>query len=711
LTLLVPLGSLVVLTLVEVRTTGHRRDEVLDQTDLARAAIGPSGVITTLQNELNFASVDLTGFGDQVSLPITGYDETRRQTDEAIDAFRDHVDGASSRVQEILDPAIDQLGALAQVRTDIDAYSGPRDVSNVAFSQEVIDRYNALIVPLLDAAQDVGNEVGDEQLRIGLKLSDAVTRQVTTVQQIIGTMVKGVLFSPGGIDRRDEILQLIDLRVDLIEQADTMSSASGVYGDLPGAEESAALTHRIDDQVLFAIGANQVDLNLMVDTLGNPEEQPYYAFQTAVQEIVSDRADDLEGAAERRQRLMLVLAGVTLAAAIVVVTAISRSISGPLLSLADQARKLATERLPGAVHQLLAAPAGMDLDEPSLAPVEVRSTDEVAEVADALNTLQSSAIDLAAGQAVLRRNIADSLVSLGRRNQNLLARQLDFITQLEANETDPRILESLFRLDHLATRMRRNAEGLTVLAELDSPRHWPVPVPLLDVIRSALGEVEDFPRVVVHGVGPLAVMGSAAADLAHLLAELLENALVYSPPDSRVEVGGQYGSGREGYTLAVIDKGVGMPPDELATANRRLGGHESFTVAPSSYLGHYVAGKLARRHGVTIELHPTRGGGITALVHLPPSLITDTAAAPAGVSAPPFGPPPSSAAVPPASPSTMPPAGVSPSPSPAIDLASPSASPSLPPAAQAEPGRGPGFGPQPSPSPSTTNPYGSGTPY
>ena len=105
--------------------------------------------------------------------------------------------------------------------------------------------------------------------------------------------------------------------------------------------------------------------------------------------------------------------------------AISRSISGPLLSLADQARKLATERLPGAVHQLLAAPAGMDLDEPSLAPVEVRSTDEVAEVADALNTLQSSAIDLAAGQAVLRRNIADSLVSLGRRNQNLLARQLD----------------------------------------------------------------------------------------------------------------------------------------------------------------------------------------------------------------------------------------------------------------------------------------------
>jgi len=441
-------------------------------------------------------------------------------------------------------------------------------------------------------------------------------------------MVKGVLFSPGGIDRRDEILQLIDMRVDLIEQADAMRSASGVYADLPGAEESAALTHRIDDQVLFAIGANQVDLNLMVDTLGNPEEQPYYAYQTAVEEIVSARADDLEDAARSRQRIMLALAGITLAIATVVVAAISRSITGPLLSLAEQARRLAKERLPGAVHQLLAAPAGSDLDQPSLAAVEVRSTDEVAEVADALNTLQSSALDLAAGQAVLRRNIADSLVSLGRRNQNLLARQLDFITQLEANETDPRVLESLFRLDHLATRMRRNAEGLMVLAELDSPRHWPVPVALLDVIRSALGEVEDFPRVVVHSVGPIAVMGSSAADLAHLLAELLENALIYSPPERRVEITGQYGSGREGYTLAVIDQGLGMPPLDLATANRRLDGNESFTVAPSSYLGHYVAGKLARRHGVTIQLSPTASGGITALVHLPPALLTDGAAAP-----------------------------------------------------------------------------------
>jgi signal transduction histidine kinase len=623
LTLLVPLGSLVLLTTIEIASTSRRRDAVLDQTSLARASIGPSGLVTTLQNELNWASIDLTGFQEQVQIPVSGYEDTRRQTDVALDAFRRHIAGTSASTQATFEPALRGLDSLPDLRDEIDTDTRPHDITNIDYSQQVIDSYNALIIPLLDAAQDVGAEVDDEQLRVGLILSDGVTRQITTVQLIIGRMVKDVLFSPGGIDRRDEILVLIDLRTDLIEQAATMSSASGAYADLPGIDESAELTHRIDDQVLFAIGANQVDINLMVDALSNPDQQPYYAYQDGAQDLINDRADELEAGSLRRQRIMTALAGLTLAVAIAVVVAISRSITRPLISLTQQARSLATQRLPGAVHEVLATPSGSDVHMPELVPVEVRSTDEVAEVAEALNTLQGSALELAVEQAVLRRNIADSLVNLGRRNQNLLARQLDFITQLEANETDPQVLESLFRLDNLATRMRRNAEGLMVLAELDSPRHWPAPVPLLAVIRSALGEVEDFPRVVVHSVGPLSVMGGAAADLAHLLAELVENALIYSPPQRTVEIKGRYGPQREGYTLAIIDRGVGMPPAELDTANRRLNGHESFTVAPSNYLGHYVAGKLAHRHGMPIHLTATPGGGITATVQLPQSLLTD----------------------------------------------------------------------------------------
>jgi signal transduction histidine kinase len=180
---------------------------------------------------------------------------------------------------------------------------------------------------------------------------------------------------------------------------------------------------------------------------------------------------------------------------------------------------------------------------------------------------------------------------------------------------------------------------------------------MVDVIRSALGEVEDYRRVVVRSVGGavegggLAVQGTAAADLAHLLAELVENALVYSPPDQQVEVSGQADPGREGYVLAVVDWGVGMSPAEMATANRRLNGHESFTVAPSSYLGHYVAGKLAVRHGVSIYLRPTTGTGTTALVQLPPTLLTSDA--PLAFSpAPPSLSPPSPAAAPAPSPAS-----------------------------------------------------------
>jgi anti-sigma regulatory factor (Ser/Thr protein kinase) len=168
--------------------------------------------------------------------------------------------------------------------------------------------------------------------------------------------------------------------------------------------------------------------------------------------------------------------------------------------------------------------------------------------------------------------------------------------------------------------MRRNAESLLVLAGIDPPRKWAAPVRITDAIRAALGEVEDYQRVTVRQVEPTTVMGSAAADLAHLLAELIENALIFSPPDQTVEIRGR--AQPAGYTLAIIDSGLGMPPEELARANRRLAGAESFTIAPSKYLGHYVAGNLAARHTINVTLHNSPGHGITATINLPPTLLT-----------------------------------------------------------------------------------------
>ena len=316
-----------------------------------------------------------------------------------------------------------------------------------------------------------------------------------------------------------------------------------------------------------------------------------------------------------------------LGTAIVLTWLVSRSITKPLRSLTRQAKEMAERRLPDAVHRHPRnTPRRRRRRSPPSTPSSSTPATKSPTSSTALNTVQDTALDLAVEQAVLRRNIADSFVNLGRRNQNLLGRQLDFITELETNETDPDTLSNLFRLDHLATRMRRNAESLLVLAGIEPPRKWAAPVRLTDVIRAALGEVEDYQRVTVRGVEPATIIGSAAADLAHLLAELIENALVFSPPDQTVDIRGRQNP--HGYTLAVIDSGLGMPQTDITAANRRLAGAESFTIAPSKYLGHYVAGNLAARHNIHVTLDNSPGNGITATIDLPPTLLTTDSALP-----------------------------------------------------------------------------------
>jgi len=388
-----------------------------------------------------------------------------------------------------------------------------------------------------------------------------------------------------------------------------MRNATGPYADIAAETFPAELTDDVVAAVDTAITEGTVEITALLGALNIPQEESYGAYQQAVADQINERSDSLRDAAVARQRWFLALALTVLATALVLTYLVSRSITRPLRSLTRQAKEMAERRLPDAVLDILETPLGDDVQVPQVDPVVVNTRDEVADVSAALNTVQDTALDLAVEQAVLRRNIADSFVNLGRRNQNLLGRQLDFITELETNETDPDTLSNLFRLDHLATRMRRNAESLLVLAGIEPPRKWAAPVRLTDVIRAALGEVEDYQRVTVRGVEPATIIGSAAADLAHLLAELIENALVFSPPDQTVDIRGRQNPG--GYTLAVIDSGLGMPAQDVANANRRLAGAESFTIAPSKYLGHYVAGNLAHRHNINVTLDNSPGNGIT----------------------------------------------------------------------------------------------------
>jgi signal transduction histidine kinase len=233
-----------------------------------------------------------------------------------------------------------------------------------------------------------------------------------------------------------------------------------------------------------------------------------------------------------------------------------------------------------------------------------------------------------------RRFAADLLVNLARRNQSMLYRQLDIINQLEDSEQDPDVLADLFTLDHLATRVRRNAESLLVLAGEQPPRTWSAPVPLRDAVRAAVAETEDLDRVEQHVDGRVgAVLGHLVADLTHLLAELTENAVRFSPPDTSVTVRARRDARDDtGRLVTVEDWGVGMPPEDLAAANELLAGPHDVDVAAAQRLGFHVVSRLAARHGIQVTLTPTPGSGVTAVVALPGTLFappdTDTAFTP-----------------------------------------------------------------------------------
>ena len=236
--------------------------------------------------------------------------------------------------------------------------------------------------------------------------------------------------------------------------------------------------------------------------------------------------------------------------------------------------------------------------------------------------MQTSAVQLAFDQHRAERESADVLVNLGRRNQNLLKRTLGYISELEADETDPEVLSRLFRLDHATTRIRRNAESMLVLAGAEQTRTWSQPVPIAEAARAALSEIEDYQRVDLHHLDEAAVTGVAVADLVHLIAELAENATHFSPPGSRVTVVGQHVA--DGYRIQVSDRGVGMSASELDGANARIA-RAAEGRSDSPLLGLYVVGRLAARRGITVALEPSAGSGITASVTLPPSMLVDTA--------------------------------------------------------------------------------------
>jgi signal transduction histidine kinase len=621
--LAVPLLGLFVVTAIELANISREVDEVRDQTQLVRSAVGPAGLITRLQAERSWPALELTGSEDLMDVEVEDYAESRRRTDEAVEEFRAEIENRGASAVAAYTPSLDGLTVLAQLRADIDADQGSPlhgETTNREFADSVYTRYTDLIRPFFDATDTVAVGIEDSRLRRGTELVNASSRQI----EVFAALARANLVigsGGGGVDTAEEVRQLVDLKVLWDANNAEFESAAEPFDAVIAKHFPSDMAADFGATVDRALLGETIDFYELMEPFSTPGAGGLGSFRVAMVEELNQAADEAYDEARARERLFVLLAATTLTAALALTGLVSRSITRPLRSLTRQARVMAEESLPAGVSEVLQTPFGEDVTMPQIEPVRVKTRDEVADVASALTTVQVTALDLAVEQAVLRRNLADSFVNLGRRNQNLLGRQIDFITRFEHSETDPDSLANLFRLDHLATRMRRNAESLLVLAGVEPSRRWMSPVPLTDVVRAALGEVEDYQRVAVRGVEPTTLLGAVAADLAHLLAELVENALVFSPADRVVDVYGQHR--RDGsYSLAVIDAGAGMAPDALAASNRRLAGAESFTVAPSKYLGHYVAGRLAARHGIRVQLAPGPSGhGIVATVDLPPSLL------------------------------------------------------------------------------------------
>jgi hypothetical protein len=354
------------------------------------------------------------------------------------------------------------------------------------------------------------------------------------------------------------------------------------------------------------------------------------AWQTAFTDAVAQlrevelaaagRLDDLAAPIAAGILIRLGLAGlVGLAAVIVsvvVAVRVGRSLVGRLTRLRADALHLAGHRLPAVVRRLQ---GGEKVDVDAEAPPLEYGKDEIGQVGHAFSEVQRTAVLSAIQEAEVRRGINEVFLNIARRSQALLHRQLALLDKMERRAADPQELEDLYRVDHLATRMRRHAEDLVILAGATPGRGWRNPVPVIDVIRGAISEVEDYRRIDVTAVEHAAVVGRAVGDVIHLLAELLENAASFSPPNTRVHVAGQ--SLPNGYAVEIEDRGLGMTAEAIDEANARLLEPPVFDPAHSARLGLYVVARLGAKHGVHVQLRRSPYGGVTAVALLPTVLI------------------------------------------------------------------------------------------
>jgi signal transduction histidine kinase len=357
------------------------------------------------------------------------------------------------------------------------------------------------------------------------------------------------------------------------------------------------------------------------DTGSDDELTAMQNTETLIAGNIATRASQLQQAAQRTALTYGIITVVVLLIVLLAALVVARSLVLPLRRLRAGALNIASVQLPERVRLLTESPDAAASME--VAPINVPYKDEIGEVARAFDQVHSEAVRLAGEQALLRSTFNAMFVNLSRRSQSLIERLARMIDNLEQNEADPDRLGSLFSMDHLVTRMRRNSENLLLLAGHENPRKRSEAVPLADVARAAISEIEQYNRVTLSIAPGIAVIGTAVSDVAHLLAELIENATIFSSNDTPVHVAMQeVASG--GVLIEIRDTGIGVSEARLEDMNWRLDNPPTIDVSVSRHMGLFAVARLAERHRVRVRLRSATPQGLSALVWLPDGVVERT---------------------------------------------------------------------------------------
>ncbi|GAB2939966.1 nitrate- and nitrite sensing domain-containing protein [Nonomuraea fastidiosa] len=610
--LLVPLLSLVGLWAFAAGLTGGDGLRLLEANEMAEHLTGPSTQVNVALQDERLASVEyMMGHRDAAEVK-----KERGKTDEAIKRFRASAGGVRDLPPEMttqLQALNVKLDQLSEIRRQVDV--------NVVEPIDVIDDYNQIAdasFRLYDAMIMVPEQSLYQQARAMIMMGEA-TEVLSRERAVIAAVL-----ARGRLDgrEREAFTGMVATRRLLFAQAMSYLDGGlrGPYERLSGSpvyKEWMTTEDAVKDQ------SPNDGLPAAAATWPIDGENLWAAVQR-------NQAESTRALAERVRPTavgMLVKIGVAAGAGLIAVVAsilfslrFRKRLVRELAALRDAATELAEVRLAGLVKRLRT-----NTEPPTSAeitPLEVEATTtEIRDIVKAFNDVQATAVEAAVDQARLRHGVSQVFVNLARRNQSLLHRQLMQLDSMERETEAPETLADLFKLDHLTTRMRRHAESLIILSDQAPGRAWRKPVPVLDVLRAAVAEVEEYERVEVLSPPPVFLVGSAVTDVAHLMAELIENATLFSPPQTRVDV--RSALSPHGMVVEVEDRGLGLPRTELDELNDRLANTPEFDLAQSDRLGLFVVSRLAARHGIKVMLVSSPYGGLTARVALPSSLLAD----------------------------------------------------------------------------------------